>query len=621
MAHRQTPCSSTNGKVPAAVGKRTCGNKFVSVSSLSREEQAVLGDLSIKLKVGSTHGNSKSVCWNYIGHLYSSSESKVIDESRYYCLPCLQFQQAAGAKGHVSKVCSFSQSTSTGTISLHLSMKHGIHENDEKVTKIVGYLKKYTSTGASSSCLSSHELNRDMVLWFCKDLIAFDAVEKDGMIDFFHKVVPQIELPSPTTLSCSALDDVYLAVHSRVTDLMKDCKSICLMFDGWTDRYRARPYLGIRATFIRDWSYKLVTLSCHVLSNHTGREIADHVMTVVKQFVPDLKKTMLSTSHDGAANMIKSSQLLKVDHFQHCTAHALHLLLTVDSLNTVDDIVALLQKCRDIVTTLHFKSEQLADEMAAAGDKRVIANLKTKMNEVNDVIDLDDQYPVSDNDDSVKESEHHHLTLKAACPTRWNSSLKMIESIIDMQREVMNMLKRIGKAELCLNEEEIEMLQQLRAFLKPFETFTDLVGTTVPNLSLIPLIKLQIKKLCVCADDDVIPIQIVKDRILAKVERRLPDSQALRVHQLLDPSTKDGVPRQDALELLQDVTHNLSKKGLIAIKLSTSDDANSTGCESPSSKRRKLKAELVNELRQQNPSSTNDTNDVTLEIANYLSSR
>ena len=165
------------------------------------------------------------------------------------------------------------------------------------------------------------------------------------------------------------------------------------------------------------------------------------------------------------------------------------------------------------------------------------------------------------------------------------------------------------------------MLQQLRAFLKPFETFTDLVGTTVPNLSLIPLIKLQIKKLCVCADDDVIPIRIVKYRILAKVESRLPDSHALRVHQLLDPSTKDGVPRHDALSLLQDVTENLSKKVLIAIKLSTFDDANNTGCDSPSSKRRKLKAELVNEFRQQNPSSTNDTNDVTLEIANYLSSR
>jgi len=32
--------------------------------------------------------------------------------------------------------------------------------------------------------------------------------------------------------------------------------------------------------------------------------------------------------HDGAANMVKSSQLLKVENFQHWTSHTLHLLLT-----------------------------------------------------------------------------------------------------------------------------------------------------------------------------------------------------------------------------------------------------------------------------------------------------
>lgn len=91
------------------------------------------------------------------------------------------------------------------------------------------------------------------------------------------------------------------------------------------------------------------------------------------------------------------------------------------------------------------------------------------------ILMISNQYPVSDNDDSVKESEHRHVTLKAVCPTKWNSSLKMIESIINVQRKVMNMLKRIGKAELRLGGEEMEMQQQLRAFLKPFETFTDLV--------------------------------------------------------------------------------------------------------------------------------------------------
>jgi len=74
------------------------------------------------------------------------------------------------------------------TVSVHLSIKHDIHKNDGKVAKIVGYLKKYdpSSSGAASSSLSSHEFNRDIVLWFCKDLIPFEAVAKGGMINFFH---------------------------------------------------------------------------------------------------------------------------------------------------------------------------------------------------------------------------------------------------------------------------------------------------------------------------------------------------------------------------------------------------------------------------------------------------
>ena len=276
MAHRQCGSrpSTSKGKVVAA--KRKCDNKFVSVSALSRNEKAAVNDLCIKLKVSSIHGNSKSTCWNYIGHLYNASQSKVIDEYRCYCLPCLESQKAAGDEGHISKVTSFSLSTSTGTISLHLSVKHGIHENDAKLAKIVGYLKKYdaSSSSACSSTLSSHEFNRDIALWFCKDLMPFEAVAKNGMIDFFRKVLPQIDLPSPATLSSLALDDVYLAIESHVKDLLKETKSICLMFNGWTDRYRARSYLGIRATFIQDWSYSLVTLGCHVLPIHTGREIA-----------------------------------------------------------------------------------------------------------------------------------------------------------------------------------------------------------------------------------------------------------------------------------------------------------------------------------------------------------
>jgi len=47
-------------KVVDSIGRRKCKNKFVSVSALSRDEKTVLDDLSIKLKVASVHGNSRS---------------------------------------------------------------------------------------------------------------------------------------------------------------------------------------------------------------------------------------------------------------------------------------------------------------------------------------------------------------------------------------------------------------------------------------------------------------------------------------------------------------------------------------------------------------------------------
>ena len=195
--------------------------------------------------------------------------------------------------------------------------------------------------------------------------------------------------------------------------------------------------------------------------------------------------------------------MLKVDHYQHCTAHALHLLFTVDSVNQVDELVALLQKCKDIVSALHFKSGMIEDELTSKKDRTVMEKLKVKMTAAQQIIDLDKQYALdengcdSDNTLSASASDstrHHHESLKMAYPTRWNSTLQMIESLIDLRREAVNTLKCTGKADMCIDADEYELLDKLRQFLKYFETFTDTVSTHKPTLSLVPLIKLEIKK-------------------------------------------------------------------------------------------------------------------------------
>jgi hypothetical protein len=411
-------------------------NKFVSTSTLSREDKAFVQDLTVKLRTVSLHGNSKATCWKYVGQLFHSSENVLVDESRLYCSVCLETEKTKSG-GHISKVASFCLTTSTANMNLHLSTKHNINENvDVKVRKVLDYFNKYDACMSSTmtSATTKHEFNRDMVLWFCRDLTPFHCTEKPGMIAFFQKNLPGFDMPSQATLSSTALNDVYIAAFTKVKEALVDIRSVRLMFDGWTDKHRARPYLGLRASFIRNWKYEIVTLSCEVLPSHTGIATAEHALKTLRQFIPDVKKIMLSSCHDGAANMIKASQHLKVTHYQHCSAHALHLLLTVDSVNQLTDIVNLLQKCRDIISNLHFKSTLLDDESASLHDKELIEKLKTNMAETEEIMHFDDRFQLNaETDDSSQnpsgnseDSKHKHITLKTACPTRWNSTLRMI---------------------------------------------------------------------------------------------------------------------------------------------------------------------------------------------------
>ena len=63
-----------------------------------------------------------SVAWNYYGPS-CDKDGTVIDDSRYYCEPCLKAEQAKLALGkavHISKIHNISQSISSGNIKVHL---------------------------------------------------------------------------------------------------------------------------------------------------------------------------------------------------------------------------------------------------------------------------------------------------------------------------------------------------------------------------------------------------------------------------------------------------------------------------------------------------------------------
>lgn len=58
---------------------------------------------------------------------------------------------------------------------------------------------------------------------------------------------------------------------------------------------------------------------------------------------------------DNAANVQKASRLLKLAHFQHCIACSLHLRLITGNINTLADLVHLLNRCNAAVQKFDLK--------------------------------------------------------------------------------------------------------------------------------------------------------------------------------------------------------------------------------------------------------------------------
>jgi len=597
--------------------RRRNRNANVSTSAMSREERKMVAALTIKLPVASQHGNAKSNVWQYFGQLCNEN-GLVLDNERYYCTLCLdEVKKSPSDKQHISSVQNYKVTTSSGNLVTHLAVKHQLEDvKDEAINRVTNYFRAHAS---ATPCNSSHELNREFSLWCCRDLLPFTFVEKDGFRDFMARNFPAVSLPCSNTLAGESLLDIFLTTKSLIKKYVQPLKSVCVMFDGWTDRYKCKPYVAVRIAFIKNWEFKVLTLSCRPLSSHTGEALAEHVRSVLTEFFPSLRNMMLTTCHDGASNMKKASILLRSEEYQHCVAHCLHLLLSSDGISRVPELVALFEKCKKIVSVLHFKGMLIDDEVMSSADRAMLDRMAAKIADTQELLELDEQFSITDDEiegsgssSELEATEHRHQTVKNSCPTRWNSILTMISSIIDLKTEVDGALKRSGNLTLCLRNDELDLLEDVKCFLKPFEDLTELVSTTGLTLSLVPLMKIRVKKLCAPNGTDDAALKTLKTLVLNSVNNRLQETETCSVVQILNPNTKLLRTKSAALDLLKPIVNRLKERQLIADSLNdySADQNNSLNSVSASSddatitanscdvmgKRRRLHMELLNEM-------------------------
>lgn len=554
-------------------------NKFVSTSSLKS-----LKDLNLKWIPHSGNGRQRSArskAWDFMGDLVvcapdGTTKQVALDDSYVYCKLCFT-EQLNEREGSVAKIYKTSAVTATGNWLAHASTKHSKTFQKELPPKVTAWFQKVQEKTAATSQL---EFNRDLALMMCCDLQPFCVVEREGFKEFCGKNIGY-SMPSAGTLASTALVDLFTVLKDKVTAVLDKCVSGTLMMDGWTDRYNARPYFAIRISVVHKWIFKIFTLAIQPVESHKSASLSRFVKDTLAEYLPPLKKFLLFNTTDGAANMLLLSKLLGHDRIS-CVAHGIHLLLTVDSINKEREVENLLVRCKEIVKTLHFKAYMLSAEEIKGQD----VQLFEKIGRLQDELMADEENPVSlmdnnnNNDievtamheepsatssafsglesDLIRKVVHKHATLKASMPVRWNSTLTMVESILDLRQPICEVLKKLAKSDMILDKDDFELLQQLRQFLTMFNDITNLISENSPNLALIPLIRTNITKSCQSTSTDLPVMKRIKKSVLDHMDRRIPISTLVKISAALDPSVRDIVlSKDDSSSLLEEAYNEL----------------------------------------------------------------
>jgi len=165
----------------------------------------------------------------------------VVDEETLHCCICLNRQQISfrdrnGRNGHISKIKTYSLTTSSSIMNRHLKEEHDVTinqdgargEGEPRPGSGQQSLLRYASGVAQlRPAATPYEVNRDLALWSALDLQPFDFVENDGMKFFFRENFPSMKLPSSRTLAGQSLYDVYDIVKDAVTSELSGIMVMC----------------------------------------------------------------------------------------------------------------------------------------------------------------------------------------------------------------------------------------------------------------------------------------------------------------------------------------------------------------------------------------------------------
>ena len=355
-----------------------------------------------------------------------------------------------------------------------------VSETQQKLNILSASSKKYPPQDA-------HQLviNDALVNFIAGDLIPLSIVESPRFRSFILQLDPKYQLPTRKHLSNKIIKEKYIKMRENLTKEFEKVHNLSLTTDLWSNR-QMRSYIGITGHYILNWRMNSVMVACH---RFQGRHTACNIYEVFQDIVASYKisNKISSIITDNASNMVKAFSLPGyINTYQESDISESeddnddH---SEDIFDYEDDVLDLLPPTRSSCFA-HTLQLVVKDGLKNAG---VFTKVVSK---VSTIVSFVHKSTVAA---EILEGEKR---LQSSVPTRWNSQLIMIKTILEVDTDKLESLDTTKLASYELNS-----LKDLVEILSPFEEATNIaqIENKVSSSLVIPCIRgLRIKLQFLC---------------------------------------------------------------------------------------------------------------------------
>ena len=337
----------------------------------------------------------------------------------------------------------------------------------------------------------AQRIHRRIGLMIALDCHPFSIVDDEGFIGLMTELEPRYTLPSRKYFTENVIANIYKDLKEKVFGAVSSVKYFSFTTDAWSTCVSNESLLSLTAHWITDKFQRVSVMlnASRIEGPHTGALIAQRIKEILESWAISTLQVHVIL-RDNGSNMVRAMKDADLPDLG-CFAHTLQLVVHdgVLSQRAVIDILAI---CRSIVG--HFKHSSLA---------------YSRLREIQQNLGL---------------PQHR---LKQDEPTRWNSTLYMLQSIAEQKMALAAYSSEFGLTQL--SPYQLELVNRITAALTPVEEITKSVSAKAASASaIIPFIRMLEKSLDKHHDDR--GVQTMKQEMLKSLKLRYANVESNSVN-------------------------------------------------------------------------------------------